>query len=162
MGDVSGINTSLSGTARNERLLGNGPLTTGIDFLDEKAEAAPGTSGRETRYNRSLFAQARQDLTDRVSVSYGALYDHQWLEGADRSTFENDASDTDLSGHEVLNPYTSDTPSSFDNLDLRLVLRNVFERTRASRSSDGLDFTGTVVPLTEPGRTVLVTAKMRF
>ena len=70
MGDVSGINTSLSGTAKEEWLLGNGPLTTGIDFLDEKAE---GTSGRETRYNRSLFAQARQDLTDRASANYGAL-----------------------------------------------------------------------------------------
>jgi len=70
VGDVSGINTSLSGTARNERLLGNGTLTTGIVFIDEKAE---GTSGRETRNTLGLFAQARQDLTDRVSVSYGAL-----------------------------------------------------------------------------------------
>jgi len=47
VGDVSGINTSLSGTAKEEWLLGNGPLTTGIDFIDEKAEAAPGTSGKE-------------------------------------------------------------------------------------------------------------------
>lgn len=70
MGDVSGINTSLSGTAKNEWRLGNGPLTTGIDFLDEKAE---GTSGRETRNTLGFFAQARQDLTHRVSASYGAL-----------------------------------------------------------------------------------------
>lgn len=41
-------------------------------------------------------------------------------------------------------------------------MRNVFDRTCASRSSDGLDFTGSLVPLTEPGRTFLVTAKMRF
>ena len=111
-------------------------MTTGIDFFDEKAETAPGTSGRETRYNRSLFAQARQDLTDRMSVSYGALYDHQWSEGADGSAFENDA--TDLPGHEVLNPCTSDTPRSLDNPELRLDLRHVFDRTCASRSSDGL------------------------
>ncbi|WP_289149329.1 hypothetical protein [uncultured Salipiger sp.] len=57
-----------------------------------------------------------------MSVSYGALYDHQWSEGADGSAFENDATDPDLRGHEVLNPYTSDTPPSFDNLDLRLDL----------------------------------------
>ncbi|MHA7866686.1 MAG: hypothetical protein ACX93U_04230 [Salipiger thiooxidans] len=69
MGDVSGINTSLSGTARNEWRLGNGPLTTGIVFIDEKAEATPGTSGRETHNTLGLFAQARQDLTHRVSVS---------------------------------------------------------------------------------------------
>ncbi|WP_278184693.1 hypothetical protein [Salipiger thiooxidans] len=41
-------------------------------------------------------------------------------------------------------------------------MRNVFDRTCASRSSDGLDLTGSLVPLTEPGRTFLVTAKMRF
>lgn len=72
MGDVSGIDTSLSGTAKNEWRLGNGPLTTGIDFLDEKAEAIPGHLGQGTRYNRSLFAQARQDLTERMPVRYGA------------------------------------------------------------------------------------------
>jgi len=61
----------------------------------------------------------------------------------------------------VLNPYTSDTPRSLDSLELRLDLRHVFDRTCASRSSDGLDFTDSVVPLTEPGRTFLVTANMR-
>jgi len=76
--------------------------------------------------------------------------------------FENDATDPDLPGYEVLNLYTSYTPAAFDQLELRLDVRNVFDATYASRSSDGLDATGAVVPLTEPGRTFLVTAKMRF
>lgn len=62
----------------------------------------------------------------------------------------------------MLNPYTSDTPSSLDNPELRLDLRHVFDRICARRSSDGLDFTSSVVPLTEPGRTFLVAARMRF
>ncbi|MCA1286660.1 TonB-dependent receptor domain-containing protein [Salipiger bermudensis] len=333
VGNNSGINTSLSGTAKNEFLLDNGTLTAGFDFFDESAEATEGASGEETNTNFGIFAQARQDLTDRLSVSYGARYDYQWFEGADgrkfeeggfsgnaaldyvltdtlslnagiastwggfalgeaalvnfrndwtyddftpsRSNsariglryengpwavsgavfhteinditavlpsggdrgaqadltsrgfdgsvsyngesafaklnythanveldddtvgttsyylgrpvgsiltleggydiqdnwrvggtaevaFENDATDPDLPGYEVLNLYTSYTPAAFDQLELRLDVRNVFDATYASRSSDGLDATGAVVPLTEPGRTFLVTAKMRF
>ncbi|MBN9888938.1 TonB-dependent receptor [Salipiger abyssi] len=333
VGSNSGINTSLSGTAKNEWQLANGTLTAGLDFFDESAEATEGADGDESRFNVGLFAQARQDISDRVSVSYGARYDYQWFEGADGSDFEdggfsvngavdvvltdsltlnaglastwggfalgeaalvdfrtpwtyddfeasranaarlglryeagpwavsgalfhteisditavlpdggdrgaqadmvsrgfdgsvsytgtrgfaklnytyadveldddtvgttayyigrpvgsimaleagydiydnwrvggsaeialeNSDTDPDLPGYEVLNLYTSYTPRGFDNLELRLDIRNVFDETYASRSSDGLDSTGTVVPLTEPGRTFLVTAKMRF
>ncbi|WP_417722364.1 TonB-dependent receptor domain-containing protein [Salipiger sp.] len=333
VGDQSGVNTSLSGTVSNRWQLGTGTLTAGLDFFDESAEATEGTSGKETRRNVGLFAQARQDLSDRISVSYGARYDHQRFEGADGSDFEdggfslngavdvllsdmltlnagvastwggyalgeaalvdyrtpwtyddftasrsraarlglryasgpwaisgalfhteisnitavlpsggdrgaqvdmtsrgfdgsisytgtrgyaklnythanvtldgstigttayyigrpvgsvvaleagydlrdnwriggnaeialeNDATSPDLPGYEVLNLYTSYTPAGFDNLELRLDVKNVFDRTYASRSSDGLDFTGSVVPLTEPGRTIQLTATMRF
>lgn len=61
----------------------------------------------------------------------------------------------------MLNLETRDTPRSFDNLELRLDLGKVFDRTCASRSSDGLNLTRSVAPLTEPGRTFLVTTKMR-
>ncbi|MCR8550975.1 TonB-dependent receptor [Salipiger sp. P9] len=333
VGNNSGLNTSLSGTAKNDWQLGNGMLSAGLDFFDESAEATEGASGKESRSNIGLFAQARQDLTDRLSVSYGLRYDYQWFDGADGSkfedggfsvngaldyvltdtltlnaglastwggfalgeaalvnyrtdwiydgftparsnaarlglryengpwavsgalfhtevsditavlptagargeqadmvsrgfdgsvsytgtrgyaklnythanvemdgstvgttayyigrpvgslmaleagydirdnwrvggtaeiAFENDATDPDLPGYEVLNLFTSYTPRGFDNLELRLDVRNVFDQTYSSRSSDGLDFTGSVVPLTEPGRTFLVTATMRF
>ena len=62
----------------------------------------------------------------------------------------------------MFNLYTTYTPKGFENLELRLDVKNVFDATYASRSSDGLDFTQSVVPLTEPGRTVLLTATMRF
>ena len=88
VGTVSGINKSLSGTARTEWDLGNGTLTTGVDFFDETAESTEGASGEETRNNIGLFAQARQDVTERISVSYGARFDYQRFEGADGSNFE--------------------------------------------------------------------------
>ncbi|MCJ7871525.1 TonB-dependent receptor [Phaeobacter sp. J2-8] len=88
VGDVTGVNKSLSGTAKNEWQLGNGTLTAGMDFFDETAEATEGADGAESRFNFGLFAQARQDLTDRISVSYGGRYDFQRFEGADGSDFE--------------------------------------------------------------------------
>lgn len=88
VGDVTGVNKSLSGTAKNEWQLGNGTVTAGMDFFDETAEATEGADGAESRFNLGLFAQARQDLTDRISVSYGGRYDFQRFEGADGSDFE--------------------------------------------------------------------------
>lgn len=88
VGDVTGVNKSLSGTAKNEWQLGNGTVTAGMDFFDETAEATEGADGAESRFNFGLFAQARQDLTDRISVSYGGRYDFQRFEGVDGSDFE--------------------------------------------------------------------------
>ncbi|WP_095590657.1 TonB-dependent receptor domain-containing protein [Actibacterium ureilyticum] len=86
-----GTNTSFSGTFKNEFQLGNGTLTAGLDFFRDTAEsdASTGDSGKETHKNVGLFAQARQDLSDRVSVSYGARYDVQDFEGADGSDFDD-------------------------------------------------------------------------
>lgn len=91
---VAGINKSLSGTAKNVWQLGNGTVTAGLDFFRESAEGegrGPGpfaSSGTETLDSIGIFAQARQDLNDRVSVSYGARADYQQFEGADGSEFD--------------------------------------------------------------------------
>ena len=91
---VQGLNTSLSGVAKNEFQLGNGTLTAGLDFFHETAEGEGrgpgpfGSSGKETLSSIGLFAQARQDLSPCVSVSYGARVDHQEFEGADGSRFD--------------------------------------------------------------------------
>lgn len=92
---VWGLNTSLSGVFENEFQLGNGTVTAGIDFFRETAEGkgrGPGpfaSSGKETLSSIGLFAQTRQDLGDRVSVSYGGRIDHQKFKGADGSAFED-------------------------------------------------------------------------
>jgi hemoglobin/transferrin/lactoferrin receptor protein len=118
-GDVEGTNTSLSGFIKNEWQLSNGTVTAGIDFFDEKAEGkgvarrtAPppvaGTyRGEETLKSIGLFAQARQDLGDRLSVSYGARADRQILTGADGSKHE----DTGLSANAQLDYMLTDTLS---------------------------------------------------
>ncbi|WP_277620903.1 TonB-dependent receptor plug domain-containing protein [Pseudophaeobacter leonis] len=94
--DASGIygtNKSLSGTFKNKFAISGGPLTAGLDFFNETAEGlgrGPGpfaSSGKEERNNVGLFAQARQDLGDRVSVSYGTRLDSQSFTGADGSKF---------------------------------------------------------------------------
>ena len=91
-----GVNKSLSGFFKNEFELGNGTVTAGVDFFDESAEGyyneavGPDTfMGKESHRGFGLFAQARQDLGDRVSVSYGARFDVQDFTGADGSEFSD-------------------------------------------------------------------------
>jgi hemoglobin/transferrin/lactoferrin receptor protein len=90
---VYGVNKSFSGVASNEFNLKNGTVNVGIDFFDESAEGYDNTvsprasSGREDLSNLGVFAQARQDVTDRLSVSYGARYDWASFDGADGSDF---------------------------------------------------------------------------
>lgn len=92
---VYGINKSLSGTFKNRFAIAGGSLSAGLDFFEESAEGlgrGPGpfaSSGSEELKNLGLFAQARQDLGQRVSVSYGARYDSQRFTGADGSRFSD-------------------------------------------------------------------------
>lgn len=89
------------------------------------------------------------------------IQDNWRIGGSAEIAFENTDTDPDLDSYEVFNLYTSYTPASFDALELRLDVKNLFDETYASRSSDGINF-DSVVPLTEPGRTVQLTARMRF
>lgn len=91
-GDGWGQNTSFSGTFKNKFHLDNGTVTAGLDFFDEKAEGRTESSvaplafgGKETHRNIGVFVQARQDLSNSASVSYGARFDAQNFTGADGS-----------------------------------------------------------------------------
>lgn len=92
---VYGVNKSLSGVFKNEFELANGTVNAGIDFFDESAEGlgrGPGafaSSGKEELQNIGLFVQARQDVSERVSVSYGARFDVAEFTGADGSEFSD-------------------------------------------------------------------------
>lgn len=93
---IYGTNKSFSGTFKNKFSIAGGSLTAGLDFFDETAEGlgrGPGpfaSSGEEQLSNIGLFAQARQDLGSRGSVSYGARFDSQEFTGADGSEFSDD------------------------------------------------------------------------
>ena len=99
---VEGTNTSLSGFAKNEFALANGTLTAGLDFFKETAEGqgnGPGpfaSSGEEELTNVGVFAQARQDIGDHVSLSYGARYD--WQTFTDATGEEHDDSGFSANG----------------------------------------------------------------
>ncbi len=109
VGNLYGVNTSFSGVARNEFQLGNGTLNVGIDFFDESAEGFDNTvsprlsSGREDLTNVGIFAQARQDLSDRVSVSYGARYDMASFGAADGTDHDDSGLSVNASVDVVLN-----------------------------------------------------------
>lgn len=110
-GDGWGENTSLSGTFKNTFQLSNGTVTAGLDFFDEKAEGRTASSaaplafgGTEKLRNIGVFAQARQDLSSRASMSYGARFDFQNFTGADGSKFD----DSGLSANAAIDYVLSD------------------------------------------------------
>lgn len=109
VGSLYGINKSFSGVARNEFNLSNGTVTAGIDFFNESAEGFDNTvsprtsSGREELSNVGIFAQARQDLSQRVSVSYGARYDWASFDAADGTDFNDSGLSVNGSVDVVLN-----------------------------------------------------------
>ena len=88
-----GKNESVSGTFKNNFDFDTGYVSAGLDFFKEKAKGevrgAFASSGEEEHDNVGIFAQVRQDLNDRVSVSYGARWDTQDFEGADGSDFDD-------------------------------------------------------------------------
>ncbi|MEY8829286.1 TonB-dependent receptor [Sedimentitalea sp. XS_ASV28] len=85
-----GTNDSLSGKIENDFALANGTLTAGIDFFHDTATPeSPLTTptGKETLDNVGIYAQMRQDIGDRLSLSYGGRIDSQRYELADGSTY---------------------------------------------------------------------------
>lgn len=88
-----GINTSLSGTFKNDFLIGGGVLSAGLDFFHDTAEstgaATAGLPSKETLNNIGVFAQMRQDVSDRVSLSYGVRADMQQFDTPNGQSFED-------------------------------------------------------------------------
>ncbi|SIN80508.1 TonB-dependent receptor domain-containing protein [Vannielia litorea] len=80
---AQGRNRSLSGKAENRFALGSGVLTAGIDFFHETATntGTSATAGEEELSNIGLYAQMRQDVSPRVSLSYGLRLDSQTYTG---------------------------------------------------------------------------------
>ena len=107
---VWGVNDSLSGIVQNEWDIGNGTLTAGLDFFHETATGRGrgpgpfGSSGKEELTNVGLYAQARQDVSERVSVSYGARIDTQEFTAATGQTFD----DTGVSANAAVDVILSD------------------------------------------------------
>jgi hemoglobin/transferrin/lactoferrin receptor protein len=81
--------------------------------------------------------------------------------GTAEIALDNDDAATALPGYEVVNLYATYRPARAKDLELRVDLRNIFDETYASRSSDGID-SAAVIPINEPGRTLAVTARVRF
>lgn len=74
---------------------------------------------------------------------------------------ENDDTAVVLPAYEVLNIYPEYKPSRMENLNLRLDVHNLFDATFSRRSSDGID-NSNLIALTDPGRTISLTASFKF
>jgi hemoglobin/transferrin/lactoferrin receptor protein len=113
-GNVKGENTSLSGKVENDFLLSNGVLTAGVDFfVDEATPIGPvGTTdatyaslNSERIESFGVYAQMRQDVGDRLSLSYGIRADAQRFTGADGQSW----SDSGISANASADVILSDT-----------------------------------------------------
>ena len=72
-------------------------------------------------------------------------------------TLEGGANKTYL----VTNLYAQWYPEQFENLTLRMDIKNLFDRTYVARATSGVD-NSSAVPFNEPGRSFQVTAKLDF
>ncbi|MDA5555433.1 TonB-dependent receptor domain-containing protein [Shimia sp. MMG029] len=72
-------------------------------------------------------------------------------------------SDANMPAYSVWNAYAEYVPPTMDNLRIRLDLRNLFDETYVARANDSAgDTTSRAIPMNEPGRTIALTATMRF
>ena len=86
----------------------------------------------------------------------------EWRLGATAQVaLKNDDTAVELPGYEVLNVYAEYRPSRMENLNVRLDVHNLFDAEFSRRSSDGID-NERVIPLTDPGRTISLTASFKF
>ncbi len=91
--------------------------------------------------------------------------------GADTQFFfEEDSNDiyaadgvgTPFPAYEVANAYVSYTPPELDFITVRATVKNIFDETYADRATYGQEFVPNITLLNEPGRSFLLSAKVRF
>ncbi|UOA33006.1 Heme transporter BhuA [Sulfitobacter sp. DSM 110093] len=68
----------------------------------------------------------------------------------------------ELDGYTIANVFAEYTPKRMDNLTLRAEVNNLFDEQYTSRATYGQEFVGEVEPLTEPGRSIRVSAEIVF
>ncbi|MBD9528726.1 TonB-dependent receptor domain-containing protein [Paracoccus sp. PAR01] len=84
IGTSRGLNKTLSTTIENRfQLSDSDSVVAGIDYYDRKSRYRDAVSGdvTESAQNIGIFAQARLEPSDRLSVSFGARWDHQNFTG---------------------------------------------------------------------------------
>ena len=104
-GGAVGTNTSLSGKIENAFEIGTGVLTAGLDFFHDTAEghgALNVGASKETLDNIGLYAQMRQDVGSRLSLSYGLRVDTQTFKLADGSTHKDSGASANVAADVLL------------------------------------------------------------
>lgn len=68
----------------------------------------------------------------------------------------------ELDGYTIANVFAEYTPKRINNLTLRAEVNNLFDEQYSSRATYGQEFVGEVEPLTEPGRSIRLSAEIVF
>jgi hemoglobin/transferrin/lactoferrin receptor protein len=66
-----------------------------------------------------------------------------------------------LKGYEVVNAFVEYKPQALPNFTFRVEAKNILDKTYADRATYGQEF-GTVTPLYQPGRAIVLSAAARF
>lgn len=88
LGVSRGDNSTLSGKVENRFAVAMGTVTAGVDFYDRESIYTDLTESglSESSRNVGIYAQARLDPTDALSLSFGLRYDHQEFTGTNGFT----------------------------------------------------------------------------
>ena len=88
LGVSRGDSSTLSGKAENRFALSMGTVTAGVDFYDRESTYSDRTVAAlsESSRNVGIYAQARLDPTDALSLSFGLRFDRQDFTGTNGFT----------------------------------------------------------------------------
>nr|WP_111300927.1 TonB-dependent receptor [Paracoccus saliphilus] len=103
---------------------------------------------------RILTLEARHEVM--AGLSLGSVVQHALDE-----TSGGAGTDADFASYTVVDVFAEYEPAAYRNLTLRAEVNNLFDRAYVDRASYGGDFTS-VIGQQEPGRSVAVTANLRF
>lgn len=111
--NFTGETTSLNGKIQNTFDISGGSLVAGLDFYHDTASTPSSTAGEpdyaEEARNFGIFAQARQDVTSRLYLSYGLRADFQTIERTDGTPVDGETDTQGLSANISADYALSDT-----------------------------------------------------
>ncbi|MBA4723396.1 MAG: TonB-dependent receptor [Alcanivorax sp.] len=105
----TGITESVSATLKNVAHTRFANITFGLDHYDDSAifREAGSADLEEAARNTGVFVQFRQDLWERLELSYGARYDDQTFTGTDDSHHDDEGVSSNVFGEFHVNDHLS-------------------------------------------------------
>lgn len=103
-------------------------------------------------------------IGDMLTLEAEHRFDHLGIKIGTSNDFafrNEDNSAHPLAGYAVFNVYGSWTPEQIQNLTLRIDGKNIFDQAYSNRTTTGYE-SANVDPFYDPGRTILLTAKIDF
>jgi len=134
-----------------------------VSYADIDTEINGVSGSSEYQYIGTPIGQVITALAEYSFPSTGVTLgaDAQFFLEEDSTNIYSSAATRPYPAYEVANAFVSYTPPDLDFLTVRATVKNIFDETYADRASAGQEYTGVEV-LNEPGRSFILSAKMRF